>query len=155
MAATYAARLESFLTRAAAPYSGLRQDAEAVGNWQPTSRLALGLGYRLERDGARDPAFSYLEHGPTAVLRLGLGGPARLVAETRLTWRGYGITDPDLDVRRRDTLIDGIVVGDFDVADNWTLRATVIGRRALSNVPDFQYLKLTAGLAIVYTVGVL
>jgi tetratricopeptide (TPR) repeat protein len=153
--ATYVARFETFLTQATEAYSGIRQDAEAAADWQLVSLLVVGLGYRIERDAVRDPALSYFEHGPIVALRFGLGGPARIAAEARLTLRDNDAFDPDLGARRQDTFVDGSVLGEYDVADNWTVRALLTGRRAFSNVPDFRYDKLTMALAIVYTVGVL
>jgi hypothetical protein len=154
LGATYAARFESFLTAATAQYSGLHHDVETEVGWQPAAAAAVGVGYHGGRDDTRDAALSYVEQGPVALLRLGLGGPARLVAEGRFTWRRYDAVDPDLGVERRDRYLDGALLGELDVADSWTVRATVTGRRALSDLSDFQYDKLVATLGVVYTLGV-
>lgn len=151
--ATYALRLESYLTDATMGYSGARHDAEAEGGWQLGHATNLALGYHLGRDGTRDPALRYLEHGPFALLRLGAGGPLRLFTEGRLTARGYDQVDPDLGLERSDRYLDAILTGEMDVAQRWTVRLGATARRALSNVPDLRYTKVTASVGVVYAIG--
>jgi hypothetical protein len=150
----YAARFETFQSSAASPYSGFRQEAEAETDWGPSAAAAVGAGYHLGADGTTSPELSYLEHGPFAILRLGTGGQTRLVAEARLTFRRYDAVDQDLGVERDDRYLDGTLACERDLSDRWTVRLTGTARRALSNVSDLQYSKLTAGLALVYTAGV-
>jgi hypothetical protein len=149
--ATYAARWESYLTTAASPYSGINQNAELEGDWQASNTAALGVGYHFGRDITTESALSFLEHGPLAVVRLGLGGATRLFAEGLLTFRRYDVFDPDLGVQRADSYFDGLLVGERDLSDHWTARLTVAARRALSNVPELQYTKVTAALGLAYS----
>jgi hypothetical protein len=149
--ATYLARWESYLTTAASPYSGLNQDGEIEGDWQAWTTAALGVGYHLGRDITTESALSFLEHGPFAVLRLGLAGDTRLFAEELLTFRRYDVFDLDLGVQRADSYFDGLLVGERDLSDHWTARLTLTARRALSNVPELQYTKVTAALGLAYT----
>jgi len=87
IAATYSARLESFLTTATEPYSGLRQDAELDVLRASGRAVALGVGYHGERDDARSHAeLSYLEHGPVALAQLAPAPSMRVVVEGRFSW---------------------------------------------------------------------
>jgi tetratricopeptide (TPR) repeat protein len=150
---TYAARFESFLTSGTAQYSGLRHDADLAAECLPSATTIIGLGYHVGADGTQSPSLSYLEHGPLALLRLGVGRQIRLVTEARVTFRRYDAMDPDLGARA-DRYLDGALAWELDTSDHWTVRVTATGRRATSNVPDLQYTKLTAGLGLVYTAGV-
>jgi tetratricopeptide (TPR) repeat protein len=149
----YAARLESFLTDATAPYSGLRQDADLEVDLLLSAAASIGVGYHLGADGTERKELSYVEQGPAALLRLGAGREVRLLADARVTFRRYDAVDPDLGVERADRYFDGAVAWELDASDHWTVRVTTTARRALSNVPDLQYTKLTAALGLVYTAG--
>ncbi len=153
LTATYAARFESFLTSNAAGYSGLRHEAQATADWGLPRGFALGLGYHLDRDGARDAVLSYFEQGPLVLLWLGRGSALRLLAEARLTFREYAQVDPDYGLARSDRYLDASAAGEIDLSDHWTLRITAGGRRALSNVADLEYTKLTTGVGLAYTIG--
>jgi len=152
LAASYAARLESFLTAAADPYSGVRQDAETEAGWQASQRWSVALGYHGALDTARLDTLSYREHGPFAVVALAQGR-ARLSAAGRLTLRRYGALDADRGAQRQDRYLDGAVLGEWDVSNRWTLRASVGTRRASSNISDFAYAKLTATLGLLCATG--
>jgi tetratricopeptide (TPR) repeat protein len=151
----YAARFESFLPGNTSAFSGWRQEVQATVEWSFSRAVVLGAGYRLARDDTRDVVLGYTEQGPFTVVWLGLGGPLRLLAETHLTFRGYDQIDPDFALARADRYIDASLSGELDLGDQITLRLIGTGRRALSNVPELQYGKLTMGLALVYTTGVL
>jgi tetratricopeptide (TPR) repeat protein len=153
VAGAYAARLQSFLTDGTAPYSGLRHDADLALELLPSPVASIGIGYHFGADGTERSDLSYLEHGPAALLRLGTGREVRLLADARLTFRRYDAFDPDLGVERADRYFDGAVAWELDASDHWTVRVTATARRALSNVPDLQYTKLTAALGLVYTAG--
>jgi tetratricopeptide (TPR) repeat protein len=154
-AATYFARFESFLSAGISGYSGLRHDVEAQSDWRPGRRSTVLVGYHLGRDATKDAALGYLEHGPLAGFRLGLDRPIRFGVEGRLTLRRYGAVDPDLGVERADRYVDGAVSGELDLSEHWTVRIVGTARRALSNIADFQYTKVTASVGLVYAVGVL
>ena len=101
------------------------------------------------------PLSAIWEHGPFAGFRLNLHRPLRFGAEGRFTLRQYDTVDPDLGVQRADRYVDGAILGELDVSERWMLRIAGTARRALSNVPDFQYTKLTGSIGLVYAAGVL
>jgi hypothetical protein len=154
-AATYAARWESYLTSAASPYSGFIQNGEIEGEWQACTTAVVGIGYHLGRDLTTESALSFLEQGPLAVLRLSPDSATRFFGEGTLTFRRYDTVDPDLEVQRADRYLDGLLVGERDLSDHWTARLTFAARRALSNVPELQYTKLTAAFGLAYTGAIL
>jgi len=156
VAASYAVRLESFATTATDPYSGLRQDAEGRVSRRFAAIASVGLGYRGERDDtSHDPALSYIEHGPLALVELEPSAATRVFLQGRFSWRLYDAIDPDLAVRRQDRYLDGYLVAEIDLRGAWTARLTATGRRAFSNVADFRYTRLATSLGLVYTFGVL
>jgi tetratricopeptide (TPR) repeat protein len=156
VAASYAARLESFETNATAPYSGLRQAAEARVSRLLEPRARVGVGYRAERNDTRhDSALSYVEHGPLALAELVPTPETRIFFEGRFSWRPYDAVDPDLALRRQDRYLEGYFVAEIDLGRAWTARLTAMGRRAFSNVVDFRYTRLATSLGLVYTFGVL
>jgi tetratricopeptide (TPR) repeat protein len=156
LAGSYAARLESFLTAASEPYSGLRQDADARVSRRLGHVTSAGLGYRAELDDTRATQnLSYVEHGPLATVQLTPGAMARIVLEGQFSWRQYDALDPDLGVTRADRYLDGYLVGEIDLGNYWTIRVTATGRHAWSNVPDFRYTRFTATAGLVYTLGLL
>jgi tetratricopeptide (TPR) repeat protein len=155
LAGLYAARFESFLPSTTTGYSGWRQEVQATVEWAFLRALVLGAGYRLVRDDTRDAVLGYTEQGPFAIVWLGLGSPLRLLAEAHLTFRDYDQSDPAFALARADRYVDASLSGELDLGDHTTLRLTVTGRRALSNVAELQYSKLTTGLALIYTTGLL
>jgi hypothetical protein len=156
VAASYSARLESFLTTAYEPYSGLRQDADLGVSRRFGRATSLGVGYRGELDGTfNDPELSYREHGPIALVQLTPKAAARIVLEGRYSWRFYDAFDANLGVTRADRYLDGYLVAELDLGRWWTIRVTGTGRRAWSNVPDFRYTRLVATAGLVYTLGIL
>jgi tetratricopeptide (TPR) repeat protein len=155
-AASYSARLESFLPVAFEPYSGLRQNADVGVSRRFGRATSFGVGYRGELDDTFNEAdLSYREHGPTVLLQLTPTAPARIVLEGRYSWRLYDAFDPNLGVTRVDRYLDGYLVAELDLGRWWTIRLTGTGRRAWSNVPDFRYTRLTATAGLVYTAGIL
>jgi len=153
--ATYFARFESFLSAGTSGYSGLRHDLEAQSEWRSDPRSSLLLGYHVGRDATNDAALGYWEHGPFAGVRLNPLRSLRLGAEGRLTLRRYDTVDPDIGVERSDRYFDGAVLGEVDVSEHWTLRTVATARRALSNISEFQYTKLTGSIGLVYVAGLL
>ncbi len=152
---TYMARWETFRPAADQGYSGLRHFAEAdltwdlAGDHRSTAALAWHAGY----DSARDPSLGWWEQGPRLALRLALSRDARLGLDGAYTWRAYEAFDPALGAARADRYVDVAGVLEYDLADRWTLRASVTGRKAFSNVPDFAYTKVVPMIGIAYTVG--
>jgi hypothetical protein len=156
LACSYAARLESYLTAAYEPYSGLRQNADASLSRRLGRVTTLGLGYRVESDRTfHDAPLSYFEHGPLVLAQLTPTRVARIVLEGRFSWRLYDAFDPDLLQRRDDRYLDGYLVAEIELGSLWTLRVAGTGRRAWSSYPDFAYTRLAATAGLVYTLGML
>ena len=153
LSGAYAVRFESFLTSATEGYSGLRHDADGDVGWQFGHLTEVAVGYHAGSDSVRVAPLGYFEHGPLARARIGVGRSARVLAETRLTFRGYDGVDPDFGIQRADRYLDGAITVEADVSSRWTLRATGTARRATSNVADLAYSKLTAALGLVYAMG--
>ena len=155
LAASYAARFESFLTGAAAPYSGIRQLGELSGEWRFGGGSAFGLAYALTRDRTDDATLKYLEHGPRAFARFATTPRLRFVFDAGLMRRQYDNLDPALAATRGDTYLDGGAAAELDLADRWTGRFWLTARRAFSNVRDFAYTELSAGLTLTLVTGLL
>lgn len=152
--ARYAARLASFTGVTAEPYSGVRQDAQVLGEVNVGPAISVGAGYRGAWDATRSAVLGHHEHGPTVTLRFTLAEAYRLLAEAAVTWRRYPTADPDLLVERADRYLDAGLGVEADLAERWTLRLTMTARRARSNVPELSYAKSTVALGLVYTAGV-
>jgi len=155
LAASYAARFESFLTGAAAPYSGTRHLAEVSGEWRFGGGSAVGLAYGAARDLTDDPTLAYLEHGPRAYARFSASQTLRFALDAGLSHRKYDELDPALGVLRADTYLDGAAAAEVDLADRWTGRVWLAGRKAFSNVSDFAYTELSGGVTLTFVTGLL
>lgn len=152
LSAAYALRLESYLTPVTSNFSGALQ----------TANLMLGLrvgggflraGYQVGRDFAQLDSTSFVEHGPRAVLDLPLGRRTRLSVDASAAFRRYDGYDAGLGVQRADVLLDGTAAADFDLSDLLTLRASLIGRKAISNAPDLSYDRVAAMLGVLLAAG--
>jgi tetratricopeptide (TPR) repeat protein len=155
LAASYAVRFESFLTGAAAPYSGIRQLGELSGEWRLGGGSAFGLAYAVARDRTDDATLKFLEQGPRAFARFAATPSLRVALDAGLLRRQYDNLDPSLTATRADTYLDGSAAAELDVADRWTARFWVAARRSFSNVPDFAYTGLSAGLTLSLVTGLL
>lgn len=155
LAASYSARFESFLTDAASGYSGVRHafEVSAERRW-PGGSLA-GIGWQGVRDLTSDPSLAYLEQGPRVEARLALSGSARLGVDASFLWRGYDGTDPSLGVSRADHYLDVALLGELEFAERWTLRLSLSGRSAFSNVDAFVYTQMAGGLSVAWAMGLL
>lgn len=164
---TYLARWERFLPAyfarydAAEPgadvgYSGLRHFAEADVTWDlARARSSATVAWHGGWDAAHDPALAWGEHGPRAALRLALSRDVRLGLDAAFTWRAYQAFDPALGALRADRYLDAAAVLERDLGDRWTLRASLVARKAFSNVPDFAYTRIVPTLGIAWTAGLL
>ena len=154
LAATYSARFESFLEDTTSVYSGLHHDAEAQALWRACRPLTLAVGYHVGLDGTyHNPELSYFEQGPLLAIQLDGPGTVRFVGEGRFTARTYDAVDPDLEIRRSDQYVDGLFATEIELGRSWTARLTATARRALSNVADFRYTKVTTSIGLVYAIG--
>ena len=153
--AVWSARWERFLAAVDAGYSGLRQVAEADLALEPTRRFTARVAWHVGRDAANDPALAWWETGPRAAVRLEVTRDLRLGCEAAWWRRTYDAVDPSLGVRRADDLLDISALLEWDVAAEWTIRASLLGRRAFSNVAAFEYTKVVPMIGLAYTVGLL
>ncbi len=156
LAGSYAARFESFLTGAAAPYSGTRHLAELSGEWRFAGGSAVGLAYgAVMTDDATLTYLEYLEHGPRAYARFSAGQNLRFAFDAGVSRRKYDALDPAFAATRADTYLDGAAAAELDFTDRWTGRFWGAWRRSFSNVPDFAYTELSGGVTLTFVVGLL
>ncbi len=148
---SYLVRFERYAP-AWSSFSGTLQRAEVRASLLATPEIRLGLAYGAGRDAASDPVLSWLEHGPRAELRIAVGR-ALLGADASVTWRPYDSYDPALSARRADTYLDAAAFAEWELDGRLSLRLSLLGRRALSNVPAFAYDKILPTVGIGYTVG--
>lgn len=148
--ASYLARFESYAD-GFSPFSGTVQAVEARVSFPAGSRARLALAYGVARDGARLSILSYLEHGPRAELRVVTAGGLRLGVDVAATFRGYDVYDPALSAKRSDTYLDAAALVEWDLSRGWTGQVALRGRRALSDVPGFEYAKLVPMVGLAYT----
>ena len=151
LGASYLVRFESYAPAWSA-FSGTLQRAELRASLLATPAVRLGLAYGVGRDAARDSVLSWLEHGPRAELRIAVGR-VLLGADASLAWRPYDAYDPSLSARRADRYLDGAAFAEWDLDGGLSLRLSLLGRKALSNVPAFAYDKLLPTVGIGYTLG--
>jgi tetratricopeptide (TPR) repeat protein len=149
---SYLVRFESYAP-AWSSFSGTLQRAELRAALLATPELRVGLAYGGGRDAASAAVLSWLEHGPRAEVRIAVGR-ALLGADASVTWRAYDSYDPLLSARRADTYLDGTAFAEWDLDGRLSLRLSLLGRRALSNVPAFAYDKLLPTIGIGYTLGI-
>lgn len=152
--ATYYARWELFLPRAYEAYSGLRHFGEVDLTWRIARRSTATVAWQVGRDVARDPTLSWWETGPRAAVRLALSRDVRVGADVSWAARQYDEPYPALGKARSDRVLDGSASLDWDLADRWTLRGSLGGRHALSNVSAYAYGKIVPTLGIAYTTGI-
>jgi tetratricopeptide (TPR) repeat protein len=153
--ALWSARWERFLADVDAGYSGVRQLADADLTLEPTRRLTARVAWHVGRDAANDPALAWWETGPRAAVRLVVAPDARLGIDAGWSRRTYDALDPSLGARRADDLVDVSALLEYDLAAEWTIRASLLGRKAFSNVAAFEYTKLVPMIGLAYTVGLL
>ena len=154
LSGAYMLRFESYRTGATRPFSGILQAANFTAGLRIGEGGSIRAGYQLGRDVAQYPETSYFEHGPRARLDLPLSERTRLSAYASALWRPYDAVDPALGLKRGDLFLDGALGADFDLSDQLTLRATVLGRRAFSNAPDLSYSRVVVSLGLLVSTGV-
>ena len=146
-------RFETFEPDAYALYSGTRHAAAADVLWIPWARTTIAAGWQGGRDLTRDPTLSWWEQGPRLLFRFEATPSTRLGVDGTVAWRRYDEVDPEFDVRRSDVILDLTALVDVDLADRWTLRASILVRRDLSNIQDYTFTKVVPMLGFGYTVG--
>jgi tetratricopeptide (TPR) repeat protein len=153
LGASYFARFESYPAALYAPFSGTLQRTEGTVALGVGRRGRLTLGYHFARDGVEQSELSWSEHGPGAELRIGLAPRWRLGISTAVSLRGYDAVDPTLNLKRSDTYLDAVALVEWDVADRFTLRLSLDGRKAFSNATPFDYVRVAPTLGIAYVFG--
>ena len=153
LGASYFARFESYPAALYAPFSGTLQRAEGTLALGVGRRGRLTLGYHFARDGVERSELSWSEHGPGAELRIGLAPRWRLGISTAVSLRDYDAVDPTLSLKRSDTYLDAVALLEWDVADRFTLRFSLDGRKAFSNAPAFDYVRVAPTLGLAYVFG--
>jgi hypothetical protein len=152
LGAAYGVRFENYRTATTSPFSGTLHGAQLSATLRVAESAWVEVSYRGARDLAAYPETSYLEHGPAAGLRLAIG-TFRASAEAGAAFRSYDDVDPALGVQRQDALLDLAAVGEYDLSPRWTLRLSVGGRDAISNVPELTYLRGYATLGVAFASG--
>src|SRR5204862_410755 len=147
-------RHESRPARAAGRARRALLAGRAVGRLE-RRRRPRRLPDALTRDRTDDATLKYLEQGPRAFARFAATSRLRLVFDAGLLRRHYDNLDPTLAATRADTYLDGAAAAELDLADRWTGRFWLAARRAFSNVPDFAYTELSAGLTLTLVTGLL
>jgi len=155
LSAALAVRFENYRTGTTSAFSGTLYG----GQLSATVRVANGAWIELSYCGARDLATyvetSYLDHGPLASLHFSFGA-FRATMEAGAAFRLYDDVDPALvtpampqGVQRQDVLLDATAWAEYDLGERWTLRLSLGGRDAISNVPELTYLRgyATHGMA--------
>ncbi len=152
LGAAYGVRFENYRTATTSPFSGTLHGAQLSAELRLAESAWVEVSYRGARDLATYPETSYLEHGPAAALRLA-SGQFRVSAEASAAFRLYDAVDPALGVRRRDVLFDASALGEWVLGDRFSLRLSLGGRDAISNVPDLTYLRGYATLGLAFVSG--
>jgi hypothetical protein len=157
----YAARFGSYQTQWSAPFSGVYQLLNPEVSLRFSKGSSLSLGYHVGRDSTESPDFSSWDHGPRAAARLAIYPTVRATLEASFGWRrfdaaggfsgaGSAASDPRAD---RILFVGGAVEKDF--ANRFALRLSGGDRQTWSNLPGFSYSRLTAILALSYSLGFL
>ncbi|HZZ82900.1 MAG TPA: tetratricopeptide repeat protein [Anaeromyxobacteraceae bacterium] len=146
--ASWLGRFESY-DGGFSPFSGFLQHGELRATFPLGDRALAGLAYGLGHDSTERSVLDFTEHGPGALLRLGVTPRLRFGLDAALTFREYGAFDPTLSARRADQYLDGAVFTEYDLSNHLMARVALTGRKAFSNVDAFDYAKLvpTVGLA--------
>jgi tetratricopeptide (TPR) repeat protein len=151
LAATYFVRFESYLS-IWSPFSGTVHRIEGRSSLA-LGAARLGLAYRVTRDGTDRSDLSWLEHGPRANLQVALSRRARFGLEGALSFRAYDAPAAGALASRADTYLDGVALFEYDLADRWTVRASLEARDALSNDPAFAYARIVPTVGLAYVLG--
>ena len=146
LSAVYGARFGSYQTSSSAPYSGIFQTLDVDLSHRFWLASYLALGYHAGRDAADAPEAASWEHGPRAAVRFVLLPTLRASADVAWLWRPF-------DVARSDRVLYLAAAVEKDFANRFTLRLSVGDRIARSNLGTYSYSRITATLALSYTLG--
>ena len=151
VSATYFARLESYYS-VWSPFSGTVHRVEGRAAVAFGS-ARLGFTYRVTRDVTERSDLSWLEHGPRADLRLAVSRRARLGLDAGLSFRAYDSPAAGALASRSDTYLEGAALFEYELANRWTVRASLEARDALSSDPAFAYARFVPTLGLAYVLG--
>lgn len=152
LGATYFARFEDYAS-AWVGFGGVLHRAEVRAGLAPLPPVALVLAYGLGRDDTRDPVLAYVVHGPRAELRLALARRLAAGLAAAIGWRTYDRLDPALSVRRRDLELAAVAFAELELGGGVRARASLEGRRVVSNAPALEYHKIVPSLGLGYVRG--
>src|SRR5260370_373815 len=153
LTAVYGARFGSYQTIDSAPYSGILQTVDAdisIRFWLVSVAV---LGYHAGRDAANAPEAASWEHGPRAAVRFVLLPTLSVSADAAWLWLPFDAPAPGSSVARSDRVLHLAAAAEKDFANRFTLRLSVSDRTARSNLSAYSYSRITATLALSYTLG--
>lgn len=153
LSGSYFARFDTYASNWSG-FSGVLQRGEVKASRAVGPALRLSVAYELGRDLTRDTAQTWFEHGPSAEALITLSRRARLSFAAGVAFRPYANYDPTLGTTRSDTFVVGSATAEWDLASRWTARVSLLGRRSVSNVPDFTYSKLAPAFGVGYVLGI-
>jgi hypothetical protein len=139
----YALRAEQFLPADAAPFSGLRHDADLGASMALPAGFFVDLGWAFTADGAQEPELAVLQHGP----RLAVGWArdrTRAVLGAALDWRRWQARDPDLEVQRDDLRVRPSARVEVDLFDWLSLFVAADASVVRSNVDTLSSVRVSA-----------
>ncbi len=153
--ASWLTRFETFQPDVYAGYSGTHHEATADFAVGPFHGVTVIAGWHGGRDLARDSTLAWWEQGPRLALRIEAAHRLRIGLDGTLGWRRYDALDPSVNspVPRNDVILDVAALGEFDLADRWTLRVSMAYRRDASNIDVYSYTKAVPMIGLGYTVG--
>jgi tetratricopeptide (TPR) repeat protein len=154
LGATGFVRFESYRSSDYSQFSGTLFGAEARATLSVSRSAWLGFAYQFERDATKQEYTSWIEHGPRVELRWRPGRSVGLGFLARAGFLSYDVADPTFAADRSDIVIDGAAFMEYDLADHWTARLTVEGRRELSSISAFDYMRIVPTFRITYVLGI-
>jgi tetratricopeptide (TPR) repeat protein len=153
LTAVYGARFGSYQTIDSAPYSGILQTVDADISIRFWLGSVVVLGYHAGRDAANAPEAASWEHGPRAAVRFVLLPTLSVSADAAWLWLPFDAPAPGSSVARSDRILYLAAAVEKDFANRFTLRLSLGDRIARSNLSAYSYSRITATLALSYTLG--
>jgi tetratricopeptide (TPR) repeat protein len=148
MEGAYAVRFQSFLTEGTLGYSGQLHSGELTLGWDPSPRWGLEVGYVVLRDVARLAELASVGHGPVLGVHLRFTGELRLLAAAGYRRREFDAVDPDLEVLRRDDVLDATARLELDLGRLISLFVVLEARSVSSNVAELSAVRVAGWLGV-------
>ena len=153
LTASYFARFEAYLPSLFDPFDGTLQHAELKCSFGLGRTAWITAGYGISAASVQLDYLSWVEHGPRAVLRWLPGTNWKLAFEAGAAFRTYGAVAPGPGTVRADTYLDGAAVAEYYPSLQWTLWVSLTARRALSNVPQYDYTSIAPTIGVSFATG--